>query len=230
MKNLSKKLKRDVLKQLEPKMRYSVMLDVRPNKLVRLDEIRSEMRSLGFSAHAMLKRKALISEAYRETARAKAQEVSKYVNDRLESSKEPFLVFAHHQVMLDTIEENLQIDDYIRIDGNVNKEKRQEAVDKFQEGGVRVALLSIMAAGTGLTLTRAHLVVFSEMYWCPGSILQAEDRVHRVGQSSPVSIIFLLGQGTIDTRIYPQIVNKLKVLDKAVDNRSDRSLDSISII
>ena len=225
-----RRLKRDVLTQLKPKMRYSVMLDVRQSMLTRLDEIRAEMRCLGSSAHDMLKRKALISEAYRETAKAKAREASKWVNDRLQTSEEPFLVFAHHQVMLNTIEENLEIDDYIRIDGNVNKEKRQAAVDKFQEGGVRVALLSILAAGTGLTLTKAHLVVFSELYWCPGTILQAEDRVHRVGQTSPVSIMFLLGNGTIDTRIYPQVVNKLKVLDKAVDGRSDRSMDTISII
>lgn len=225
-----RRLKRDVLTQLEPKVRYSVLLNVRSDMLRRLNEIRGEMKSLTNSREHMMRRKALVSEAYRETAKAKAEEVSKWVNDRIENTDEPFLVFAHHQVTLDTLERNLKIDNYMRIDGSVNKEKRQQLVDEFQAGGVRVALLSIMAAGTGLTLTRASLAVFAELYWCPGQLLQAEDRVHRVGQQNSVSIIYLLGSGTVDTKIYPQVVHKLKVLDKAVDNRSDRSMNAISII
>jgi SWI/SNF-related matrix-associated actin-dependent regulator 1 of chromatin subfamily A len=225
-----RRLKRDVLTQLEPKVRYSVLLNVRSDMLRRLNEIRGEMKSLTNSREHMMRRKALVSEAYRETAKAKAEEVSKWVNDRIENTDEPFLVFAHHQVTLDTLERNLKIDNYMRIDGSVNKDKRQELVDEFQAGGVRVALLSIMAAGTGLTLTRASLAVFAELYWCPGQLLQAEDRVHRVGQQNSVSIIYLLGSGTVDTKIYPQVVHKLKVLDKAVDNRSDRSMNAISII
>lgn len=225
-----RRLKRDVLTQLQPKTRYSVLLNVDSKGLKRLDEIRSEMRSLGSSHGDMMRRKALVSEAYRETAQAKASEVSRWVNDRLENTEESFLVFGHHQVTLDTLERNLTTDSYMRIDGSVSKEKRQEMVDEFQKGGIRVALLSIMAAGTGLTLTHASTAVFAEMYWCPGQLLQAEDRIHRVGQTSPVTITYLLGSGTIDTRIYPQVVRKLKVLDKAMDNRDDRSMDAISII
>lgn len=225
-----RRLKRDVLTELDPKVRYDVTLYVDYKKLGRLNEIRAEMRALGSSREEMMQRKALVSEAYRETARSKASEVSKWVNARIENTEEPFLVFAHHRFMLDTLEEGLSTESYIRIDGSVEKEKRQEYVDRFQRGDVRVALLSIMAAGTGLTLTRASLAVFAELYWCPGVILQAEDRIHRVGQENSVSIIYLLGSGTIDDRIYPQIQHKLSVLDKAVDNREDRSMATISII
>lgn len=225
-----RRLKRDVLTQLKPKTRYSVLLNIQSSKLNNLREIRSEMRTLGHSREDMVRRKALVSAAYRATAHAKAEEVSKYVNGRIENTEEPFLVFSHHQVMLDTLERNLNTDSYIRIDGNVSKEKRQEMVDRFQTGEVRVAILSIMAAGTGLTLTRSCTAVFAELYWCPGQLLQAEDRVHRVGQTNAVTIIYLLGSGTIDENIYSQVTHKLKVLDNAVDNRKDRSMHAITKI
>lgn len=62
---------------------------------------------------------------------------------------------------------------YIRIDGSTPAQKREGLVKQFQEReDVRVAVLGIQAAGVGLTLTSASLVVFAELSWVPGEILQ----------------------------------------------------------
>ena len=113
----------------------------------------------------------------------------------------------------------------MRIDGSTPAEKRQQNVANFQSGSVNIALLSIMAAGTGITLTAASTVVFGELFWVPGVMIQAEDRVHRLSQTENVDIYHLLGKNTLDSHIYKNLIYKLKTLDALVDKRGDRTLE-----
>ncbi|CAI7817035.1 unnamed protein product, partial [Closterium sp. NIES-54] len=85
---------------------------------------------------------------------------------------------------------------YIRIDGSTAPEKRHHLVARFQEDpDTRVAVLGIHAAGVGLTLTAASTVVFAEMAWNPGDLVQAEDRAHRIGQVGADRLRAVLGDG-----------------------------------
>lgn len=60
---------------------------------------------------------------------------------------------------------------------------------------VQIALLSITACSHGLNLTEAGTVVFAELYWVPGTIVQAEDRAHRIGtEYSSIDIHYLIGE------------------------------------
>ena len=66
----------------------------------------------------------------------------------------------------------------LRIDGSVPVSERQALVTAFQalpEGTQAVFVLSILAAGQGLTLTAASTAVFGELRWVPGELLQVED-------------------------------------------------------
>lgn len=59
------------------------------------------------------------------------------------------------------------------------------------------------------------MVVFAELFWNPGILVQAEDRVYRIGQRDSVMIQYLYAKGTADDRLWPLVNEKLNVLSKA---------------
>jgi SWI/SNF-related matrix-associated actin-dependent regulator of chromatin subfamily A-like protein 1 len=70
------------------------------------------------------------------------------------------------------IKKKLGFNALMRIDGNTDARIRQSYVHSFQEDpATRVALLSITAAGVGLTLTAASVVIFAEVHWTPAMML-----------------------------------------------------------
>lgn len=110
---------------------------------------------------------------------------------------------------------------YIRIDGQTKQEQRQANVDMFQGcDDCLIAILSITACATGITLTKASTVVFAEMYFTPAIMTQAEDRAHRIGQEHTcVNIHYLFGPGTLDEIIYKKLQEKHFVVTETLDNK-----------
>lgn len=51
-------------------------------------------------------------------------------------------------------------------------------------------------------MTAANLVVFGELFWNPGALVQAEDRVYRIGQKDSVVVRYLIAEGTADDYIW----------------------------
>ena len=138
-------------------------------------------------------------ESWKASGLAEAESSANYILDWLAGSgdNEKILIFAHHKDVLDIIEEAvakaLKGNGHIRIDGRVSPQERQNRVHSFQsKRNIRVAILSITAAGAGLTLTAASTVYMAELHWTPGAMVRAEDRVHRIGQKNSVNIIYSL--------------------------------------
>jgi SWI/SNF-related matrix-associated actin-dependent regulator 1 of chromatin subfamily A len=50
------------------------------------------------------------------------------------------------------------------------------------------------------------------MFWTPGSLIQAEDRAHRIGQINTVNIIYALADGTVDELLWPLVQHKIRLL------------------
>ena len=163
------------------------------------------------------------SKAYSMTGQAKLPGVKDYVNYLVDNSCK-FLIFAHHCEVLDAIEEVIINDkiSYIRIDGKVAVEKRQDLVNKFQtDDDCLVAILSITACATGLTLTKASTVVFAELHFTPSIMIQAEDRAHRIGQESGcVNIHYLFGSDTLDVLLFRKLNEKQNIVSTTLDNKS----------
>ncbi|WP_225726685.1 MULTISPECIES: DEAD/DEAH box helicase [unclassified Nocardia] len=86
--------------------------------------------------------------------------------------------------------------------GGLNQTERGEIVRCFQSSdGPPVLVLSLRAAGTGLTLTRAADVIHFDRWWNPAVEAQASDRVHRIGQTRTVTITTLTSSTTVEEHI-----------------------------
>ncbi|KAJ7299854.1 hypothetical protein O6H91_Y133800 [Diphasiastrum complanatum] len=205
-----RRLKREVLSELPQKRRQQVFLSLDKDGVkqmralfVELEDVRR--RSCNCNEAEMAEKlkyaeKQLISKIYTESGKVKLPVVQEYLTTILEKKKVG----------------------YIRIDGATPAISRHTLATKFQDDQkIQVALLGIRAAGVGLTLTAASTVIFAEMSWTPGDLVQAEDRAHRIGQESAVNVHYLHAHDTVDDLIWDSVQNKLENLGQVLDGKED---------
>lgn len=226
--------KLDVLTQLPPKVRQRIALNVDTSEIShdKMQEFRDSVKlrnhpSERIAMQAKRDCERLVMELYAEIGRIKENAVCEYVHEFLDSTSEKFLVFCHHQTMMNRLCAELTTAKvrHIRIDGGVSAQHRFDQVKQFQEDpDTRVAVLSITAAGVGLTLTAASIVMFAEMYWVPGALQQAEDRVHRYGQVHTCHIIYMIVPNSIDEMVWNTVNRKQGILGKMLDGNISASL------
>lgn len=227
--------KEDVLKELPRKRRQLVLLDVAGADRI----LEAEAAALERQRQAIMAARAeaaelphaeqvaklrqcraiALSEIARvrhETALAKLPAAIEHIHEVL-SNVDKLVVFAHHHDVLDAMSAEFRRI-AVSLDGRTSEAERQAAVMGFQQDRrVRLFVGSVRAAGLGLTLTAASVVVFVELDWTPAAMTQAEDRLHRIGQLSPVLAQHLVIDGSIDARMSRILVEKQELIDAALD-------------
>ncbi|MFC8225303.1 SNF2-related protein [Streptomyces sp. NPDC057287] len=139
------------------------------------------------------------------------------------------LVFTQYVQMARLLEQHLAARG-IRtqfLHGGTPVAEREAMVNRFQEGGAPVFLLSLKAAGTGLNLTRAGHVVHFDRWWNPAVEAQATDRAYRIGQTQPVQVHRLIAEGTVEDRIAAMLERKQGLAD-AVLGGGESALSELS--
>lgn len=226
-----RRLKSEVLSQLPAKQRKVVTITIDGISTRTRAALSAAAKELAKGHRNKIEEKEALLVFYNYTAEAKLQAIMEYITDMLECGREKFLVFAHHKLVLDHITAELAKKDvsYIRIDGSTPSAERQLLCEKFQHSTKPyVAVLSITAANMGLTLHAADLVIFAELFWNPGVLIQAEDRVHRIGQTCNVNIHYLVAKGTADDHLWPLIQEKMNVLEQVGLSESNLSENAIN--
>ena len=97
------------------------------------------------------------------------------------------------------------------ITGSVSAEDRTSLVKQFQAGKINVLVCTVLAAGVGLTMTAARVVVFNDIPWVPADIQQAQKRIHRIGQDKPC-MVYHVTQGDFDERIQKIVIDKAELI------------------
>jgi hypothetical protein len=108
------------------------------------------------------------------------------------------------------------------IRGDQTSAVRQQNIDAFvNDPDISVIVCSLTAAGVGVNLQVASDVVLSELSWTDAEQTQAIDRVHRIGQSQPVTAWRIIAAQTLDTRIAGIIDSKAGLAARALDGSAE---------
>ena len=111
----------------------------------------------------------------------------------------------------------------VYLDGSTTKPARQKAVDDFQDNDkVKVFCGNIKAAGVGITLTSAEVVIFNDLSFVPSDHSQAEDRAYRYGQKNSVLVYYPLFENTIEGAIYDILIRKKGIFETVMGDNLDR--------
>jgi SWI/SNF-related matrix-associated actin-dependent regulator 1 of chromatin subfamily A len=110
----------------------------------------------------------------------------------------------------------------VYLDGSCSKVQRQFAVDQFQENDkINVFIGNLKAAGVGLTLTSAEVVIMNDLSFVPAEHAQAEDRAYRYGQKNNVLVYYPLFENTIEGAIYDILNRKKKIINTVMGDQID---------
>lgn len=103
------------------------------------------------------------------------------------------------------------------LHGGVSRTRRDDMVDRFQDGsGPPLLLVSLKAGGTGLNLTAASQVIHYDRWWNPAVEDQATDRAWRLGQTQTVNVHKLVCEGTVEEKVSQVIDDKRKLAAQVV--------------
>lgn len=120
------------------------------------------------------------------------------------------VVFSTSRQMVDLCDKELQDRGYstAKVTGTITDTRRTRAIKDHTEGKAQVFLATIRSGGVGLNLQHCSHMVFLDRDWSPSINRQAEDRLHRGGQTLPVNIIDIVARDTIDQGKAQTLVKK----------------------
>jgi len=168
---------------------------------------------------------------FRRIGRAKAGLSADYAA-QLARNVGKVVFFARHVDVMDIAEETFTRRGlkHTSIRGDQTPKAREKAINSFvNDPDVQVVVCSLAAAGVGVNLQVASNVVLSELSWTDAEQTQAIDRVHRIGQSDPVTAWRIIAAQTIDTRIAELIDSKAGLAARALDGSDEEVSSSANI-
>jgi len=217
--------KSDVLKDLKEKVRYREIIDADVNYYKNeLNKIWEKLEEEQKNAKTEFDRSASYNRAIQSERQvagiAKLPHVINFVKNIMEI-EESVVVFCHHKYIHKLLHESLAEFSPAAIIGGQTDKIRQKSIDDFQNGDTKLMIAGLRAGNLGINLTRAKYIIFAELDWSPAIHLQAEDRLHRIGQKNTVFAYYLIGNGTLDNHVADILVDKSYEIDSIMDEKHE---------
>ncbi len=137
------------------------------------------------------------------------------------SPRQKIVIFTEHRDTLSYLERQIgtllgRPDALVMIHGGMGREERRKAQERFLfDPGVQV-LLATDAAGEGINLQRAHLMVNYDLPWNPNRLEQRFGRIHRIGQEEVCHLWNLVADETREGDVYRRLLEKLEEARQAL--------------
>jgi SNF2 family DNA or RNA helicase len=131
------------------------------------------------------------------------------------SPRQKLVIFTEHRDTLNYLESRITTllgrrEAIVIIHGGMGREERMKAQESFKHDPEVQVLLATDAAGEGINLQRAHLMVNYDLPWNPNRIEQRFGRIHRIGQTEVCHLWNLVAEETREGDVYRTLLEKLE--------------------
>ncbi len=137
------------------------------------------------------------------------------------SPSQKLVIFTEQRDTLNYLEQRITTllgrkDSVVMIHGGMGREDRMKAQEAFRHDPTVQVLVATDAAGEGINLQRAHLMVNYDLPWNPNRLEQRFGRIHRIGQTEVCHLWNLIAEGTREGEVYRTLLEKLDEARKAL--------------
>ena len=150
----------------------------------------------------------------------KWDELSKLLQDNAfmygkDGQREKLIIFTEHKDTLNYLAGKIRSllgdnDAVVTIHGGMLRNERKKVEELFkQDVGVRI-LIATDAAGEGINLQRAHLMINYDLPWNPNRLEQRFGRIHRIGQTEVCHLWNLVASETREGYVFQRLLSKLE--------------------
>jgi SNF2 family DNA or RNA helicase len=207
----------DVLPDLPDKYYTTIKVDLAPVQRKAYNMMRDEMIAwIGQHEDEVLPAPVVIAQLtrlqqfavafaeYNDKGQMRLSEPSSKLDACMEviddAGDQAIVVFSRFRQLITLLERRLTAEriSHVALTGEHSQVERHDSVSRFQEGHAKVFCGTIGAGGVGITLHRASTVIFVDRDWSPALNVQAEDRLHRIGQKNAVQVIDIVARNTVD--------------------------------
>jgi superfamily II DNA or RNA helicase len=137
------------------------------------------------------------------------------------SPRQKLVIFTEHRDTLAYLADRIttllgRTDTVVMIHGGLGREERMKAQEHFRQDPTVQVLLATDAAGEGINLQRAHLMVNYDLPWNPNRLEQRFGCIHRIGQTEVCHLWNLVAEETREGDVYRTLLEKLEEARKAL--------------
>ena len=142
----------------------------------------------------------------------------------LEGSKRKLIVFTEHRDTLQYLVGRVTTllgkpEAVVSIDGSLNRETRRDIQTRFIHDPTVQFLIATDAAGEGINLQRANLMINYDLPWNPNRIEQRFGRIHRIGQKEVCHLWNLVANNTREGEVFERLLTKIEQMRKALGDQ-----------